>query len=219
MIRSLPIYSHQPVLQPPVPIPNIQAEANQVAKEVMKEINGTDPSPTNIGSPPTTAKALPSPRASSKPYTTDVGSSTNKTVPSARSSSRSRASESSNTADQQAECLSCRTGVGRSSDFSSIDTNKWKQIPTHDEELSSKSLALRSRSRSVDRFPGITEGFGRRDRDEENRPLSGEDGRSSSVVRVSGGSKAKIPAGNKEAGKAREKNSTRGSEKDKGKAT
>jgi len=175
----------------------------------MKEINRTAPFPTNIGSPPTTAKALPPSRASSKPCT-DTGSSTNKTVP----------SESSNTADQQAERLSRRTRVGRSSDFSSVDSKKWKQIPTHDEELPSKSLALRSGSESVDRFPGITERVGRRDRDEEeNQPLSGEDGRSSSVVRISGSSKAKIPAGSKEAGKAREKNSTRGSEKVKSKAT
>jgi hypothetical protein len=76
-------------------MPNLQAEANQVAKDVMGHANGTITPPNDIPTPPTISSSMktrPSPpiRTSSKTKPSEITNVMNMPVPTRRLSGRSR---------------------------------------------------------------------------------------------------------------------------------
>jgi hypothetical protein len=89
------------IQKPPAPMPNLQAEANQVAKDVMEHANGTITPPNDSPTPPaisSSMKTRPSPpiRTSSKTKPSEITNVMNMPVPTRRSSGRSRRDLGSN---------------------------------------------------------------------------------------------------------------------------
>jgi hypothetical protein len=170
-------------VQPPVPIPNLQAEARQVANDVMNGINGLENSSIlNTSGTSTPAEAERAASAQSKSNNT----SAKQLIP-PRASSHNRTSESSNSADQRNEGSASRIkkSLERSSEpMINVDTNTSDQRQAGNEVLSPKSLPARPRTNS------ITEGMGRvsrRDQDHsENQPFPADEDHRSSIVLRSG---------------------------------